>query len=145
MRTPGFSGDDLTNLLNEAAILTGGRKIISRKEIDDAINRIVAGIEGTSMTNGKSKILVAYHEVGHVIYAKSNNQVITPALLQGIHKNKIFLIWFIDIWISCRAIFAHIVGSLGGRATEEIIFGKPEVTSGTIEIGQGLTKLVFNF
>ena len=68
-RTPGFSGADLANLLNEAAILTGrrGKDAISSKEIDDAIDRIVAGLEGTVMMDGKSKSLVAYHEVGHAI------------------------------------------------------------------------------
>lgn len=69
MRTPGFSGADLANLLNEAAILTGrrGKTEISSKEIDDSIDRIVAGMEGTVMIDGKSKNLVAYHEVGHAI------------------------------------------------------------------------------
>ena len=69
MRTPGFSGEDLENLLNEVAILAGRRvkSEISAKEIDDSIDRIVAGMEGTVMTDGKNKILVAYHAVGHVI------------------------------------------------------------------------------
>ncbi len=69
MRTPGFSGADLANLLNEAAILTGrrGKTAITAKEIDDSIDRIVAGMEGTVMTDGKNKSLVAYHEVGHAI------------------------------------------------------------------------------
>lgn len=69
MRTPGFSGADLANLLNEAAILAGrrGKAAISSKEIDDSIDRIVAGMEGTVMTDGRSKSLVAYHEVGHAI------------------------------------------------------------------------------
>jgi cell division protease FtsH len=69
MRTPGFSGADLANLLNEGAILAGrrGKTTISAKEIDDSIDRIVAGMEGTIMTDGRSKSLVAYHEVGHAI------------------------------------------------------------------------------
>merc|ERR1719261_488823 len=68
-RTPGFSGADLANLLNEAAILAGRRSKteISIAEIDDSVDRIVAGMEGTPMTDGKSKSLVAYHEVGHAI------------------------------------------------------------------------------
>ena len=69
MRTPGFSGADLANLLNEATILAGrrGKSIISAKEIDDSIDMIVARIKGMVMTDGKNKSLVAYHEVGHVI------------------------------------------------------------------------------
>lgn len=71
MRTPGFSGADLANLMNEAAILAGrrGKDKITLKEIDDSIDRIVAGMEGTTMTDGKSKILVAYHEIGHAVCA----------------------------------------------------------------------------
>ena len=71
MRTPGFSGADLANLMNEAAILAGrrGKDRISVKEIDDSIDRIVAGLEGTTMTDGKSKLLVAYHEIGHAVCA----------------------------------------------------------------------------
>ena len=69
MRTPSFSVADLANLLNEAEILVGRRvkSAISAREIDDSIDRIVAGMEGTVMTDGKTKILVAYHEVGHAI------------------------------------------------------------------------------
>jgi cell division protease FtsH len=69
MRTPGFSGVDLANLLNEGAILARrrGKTTISTKEIDDSIDRIVARMEGTIMTDGRSKSPVAYHEVGHAI------------------------------------------------------------------------------
>jgi len=71
MRTPGFSGADLANLMNEAAILAGrrGKDKITLTEIDDSIDRIVAGMEGTKMIDGKSKAIVAYHEVGHAICA----------------------------------------------------------------------------
>ena len=70
-RTPGFSGADLANLLNEAAILTARRRkdAISNLEIDDAVDRVVAGMEGTPLVDGKSKRLIAYHEVGHAIVA----------------------------------------------------------------------------
>ena len=60
-RTPGFTGADLANLLNEAAILTARRRkdSISLNEIDDAVDRIVAGMEGQPLTDGKSKRLIA--------------------------------------------------------------------------------------
>ena len=69
--TENFSGADLANLMNEAAILAGrrGKERITTKDIDDSIDRIVAGLEGTTMTDGKSKMLVAYHEVGHAVCA----------------------------------------------------------------------------
>merc|ERR1712094_10372 len=68
-RVPGFSGADLANLMNEAAILCGRRNkdSITALVIDDSIDRIVAGMEGTKLTDGKVKSLVAYHEVGHAI------------------------------------------------------------------------------
>ncbi len=68
-RTPGFSGADLANLLNEAAILTARRRksAITLLEIDDAVDRVVAGMEGTPLVDSKSKRLIAYHEVGHAI------------------------------------------------------------------------------
>ena len=69
MRTPSFSGADLVNLFYEAAILAEqhGKSAISAKEIDDSIDRIVAGMEGTVMEDGKNKSLVAYHEARHAI------------------------------------------------------------------------------
>ncbi|KAH7442541.1 hypothetical protein KP509_03G093200 [Ceratopteris richardii] len=137
MRTPGFSGADLANLLNEAAILAGrrGKTAISAKEIDDSIDRIVAGMEGTVMTDGKAKSLVAYHEVGHAIcgtLTPGHDPVQKVTLIpRGQARG---LTWFIPgedpSLISKQQIFARIVGALGGRAAEEVVFGEPEVTTG---------------
>ncbi|KAF5177743.1 Atp-dependent zinc metalloprotease ftsh [Thalictrum thalictroides] len=148
MRTPGFSGADLANLLNEAAILAGrrGRTAISSKEIDDSIDRIVAGMEGTVMTDGKSKSLVAYHEVGHAICG-----TLTPGH-DAVQKVTLIprgqargLTWFIPAddptLISKQQLFARIVGGLGGRAAEEVIFGEPEVTTGAVGDLQQITGL----
>lgn len=148
MRTPGFSGADLANLLNEAAILAGRRAktAISSKEIDDSIDRIVAGMEGTVMTDGKSKSLVAYHEVGHAIcgtLTPGHDAVQKVTLIpRGQAKG---LTWFIPAddptLISKKQLFARIVGGLGGRAAEEIIFGEPEVTTGAAGDLQQITGL----
>jgi cell division protease FtsH len=148
MRTPGFSGADLANLLNEAAILTGrrGKTAISAKEIDDSIDRIVAGMEGTIMTDGKSKSLVAYHEVGHAICG-----TLTPGH-DAVQKVTLVprgqargLTWFIPgedpTLISKQQIFARVVGALGGRATEEVVFGDAEVTTGASSDLQQVTSM----
>uniref|UniRef100_A0A2N9G1M7 AAA+ ATPase domain-containing protein n=1 Tax=Fagus sylvatica TaxID=28930 RepID=A0A2N9G1M7_FAGSY len=129
MRTPGFSGADLANLLNEAAILAGrrGKTAISSKEIDDSIDRIVAGMEGTVMTDGKSKSLVAYHEVGHAICGHG----VSPGL---------FLLMTLPLSQSSSSL-PRIVGGLGGRAAEEVIFGEPEVTTGAAGDLQQITGL----
>merc|ERR1719486_1792448 len=136
-RTPGFSGADLANLLNEAAILAGRRSKteISLAEIDDSIDRIVAGMEGTPMTDGKAKSLVAYHEVGHAIcgtLTPGHDPVQKVTIIpRGQAKG---LTWFTPgedaSLISKQQIFARVVGALGGRAAEEVVFGGPEVTTG---------------
>eukprot|EP00270_Netrium_digitus_P021660 TRINITY_DN940_c0_g1_i1.p1 TRINITY_DN940_c0_g1~~TRINITY_DN940_c0_g1_i1.p1 ORF type:complete len:696 (-),score=199.61 TRINITY_DN940_c0_g1_i1:158-2245(-) len=147
-RTPGFSGADLANLLNEAAILTGrrGKTAISAKEIDDAIDRIVAGMEGTVMTDGKSKSLVAYHEVGHALCGTlmpGHDPVQKVTLIpRGQARG---LTWFIPgddpTLISKQQIFARVVGALGGRAAEEVVFGDAEVTTGASGDLQQVTSM----
>merc|ERR1712231_21149 len=124
-RTPGFSGADLANLLNEAAILATRYKktTITKNEVNQAIDRIIGGIAGTPMEDSKNKKLIAYHEVGHAITGtvlQSHDEVekitITP---RGSAKSLI-----------CRsALLARIIGTLGGRAAEQVIFGDPEVTT----------------
>jgi cell division protease FtsH len=136
-RTPGFSGADLANLLNEAAILTGrrGKSAITMAEVDDSVDRIVAGMEGTRMTDGKSKSLVAYHEVGHAIcgtLTPGHDPVQKVTLVpRGQARG---LTWFIPgedpSLISKQQIYARVVGALGGRAAEEVVFGPAEVTTG---------------
>jgi cell division protease FtsH len=148
LRTPGFSGADLSNLMNEAAILTGRRnkEAISQTEIDDSIDRIVAGMEGTRMTDGRSKMLVAYHEVGHALCA-----TLTPGH-DAVQKVTLIprgqargLTWFLPgedpSLISKAQIFARIVGALGGRAAEEVVFGDAEVTTGASSDLQQVTSM----
>merc|ERR1712188_104771 len=137
LRTPGFAGADLQNLLNEAAILAGrrGMTAITLKEVDDAVDRIVAGLEGKAMIDSKGKMLVAYHEVGHAICG-----TLTPGH-DAVQKVTLIprgqargLTWFIPgedpTLISKQQIFARIVGALGGRAAEEVVFGDSEITTG---------------
>ncbi|PIN15674.1 AAA+-type ATPase containing the peptidase M41 domain [Handroanthus impetiginosus] len=148
MRTPGFSGADLANLMNEAAILAGrrGKDTVTLKEIDDSIDRIVAGMEGTKMTDGKSKILVAYHEVGHAVCASltpGHDPVQKVTLIpRGQARG---LTWFMPgddpTLISRKQLFARIVGGLGGRAAEEVIFGEPEITTGAAGDLQQVTQI----
>src|SRR5699024_3763408 len=72
-RTPGFTGADLENLMNEAAILTAreSKKVIEMEELEEAISRVIAGPEKKSrVMTDKDKKLVAYHEAGHAVVAK---------------------------------------------------------------------------
>jgi cell division protease FtsH len=136
-RTPGFSGADLANLLNEAAILTARRRkeAITMLEIDDAVDRVVAGMEGTPLVDGKSKRLIAYHEVGHAIVGtlvKDHDPVQKVTLIPRGQAQG--LTWFIpneEQGLITRAqLMARIAGAMGGRAAEEEIFGADEVTTG---------------
>ncbi|MDJ0576979.1 MAG: ATP-dependent zinc metalloprotease FtsH2 [Xenococcaceae cyanobacterium MO_234.B1] len=136
-RTPGFSGADLANLLNEAAILTARRRkeAITMPEIDDAVDRVVAGMEGTPLVDGKSKRLIAYHEVGHAIVGtliKDHDPVQKVTLIPRGQAQG--LTWFTPNeeqgLISRSQLMARIAGAMGGRAAEEEIFGYDEVTTG---------------
>ncbi len=136
-RTPGFTGADLANLLNEAAILTARRRkdAITMLEIDDAVDRVVAGMEGTPLVDSKSKRLIGYHEIGHAIIGtlvKDHDPVQKVTLVpRGQARG---LPWFTPTddqsLISRSQILARITGALGGRAAEDVIFGDAEVTTG---------------
>jgi cell division protease FtsH len=136
-RTPGFTGADLANLLNEAAILTARRRkeAITILEIDDAVDRVVAGMEGTPLVDSKSKRLIAYHEIGHAIVGtlvKEHDPVQKVTLIPRGQAQG--LTWFMpnedQMLISKSQLMARIMGALGGRAAEEVIFGDSEVTTG---------------
>jgi cell division protease FtsH len=136
-RTPGFTGADLANLLNEAAILTARRRkdAITMAEIDDAVDRVIAGMEGTPLVDSKSKRLIAYHEVGHAIVGtlvKDHDPVQKVTLIPRGQAQG--LTWFTpseeQMLISRAQILARITGALGGRAAEDVIFGDAEVTTG---------------
>ena len=144
-RTPGFTGADLANLLNEAAILTARRRkeAITIDEINDAVDRVVAGMEGTPLVDSKSKRLIAYHEVGHAIIGtllKNHDPVQKVTLIpRGQARG---LTWFTPNeeqgLISRAQILALITSILGGRAAEEVIFGDAEITTGA---GNDLEKI----
>lgn len=147
-RTPGFTGADLANLLNEAAILTARRRkdAITMLEIDDAVDRVVAGMEGTPLIDGKSKRLIAYHEVGHAIIGtvlKEHDPVQKVTLIPRGQAQG--LTWFMPNedqgLISRSQILARITGALGGRAAEDVIFGDAEVTTGAGNDLQQVTSM----
>jgi len=136
-RTAGFSGADLENLMNESAILAARRnkKAISMDEINDATDRVIAGLEGRPLQDNAAKKLVAYHEAGHAIvgtllpYHDPVNKV--TLIPRGQAKG---LTWFTpgedQSLISAAMLKARIAGALGGRAAEQLVFGTSQVTTG---------------
>jgi cell division protease FtsH len=147
-RTPGFTGADLANLLNEAAILTARRRkdAITMLEINDAIDRVVAGMEGTPLVDSKSKRLIAYHEVGHAVIGEllpHHDSVQKVTLIpRGQARG---LTWFTPNeeqgLVSRAQLLDRITAALGGRAAEEEIFGDAEVTTGAGGDLQTVTSL----
>ena len=147
-RTPGFSGADLANLLNEAAILATRykKKTITKNEVNEAADRIIGGIAGASMEDSKNKKLVAYHEVGHAIVGsvlENHDEVEKITLIpRGGAKG---LTWFApeedQMLLSRSQLLARIITSLGGRVAEQVIFGDPEVTTGASNDLQQVTNI----
>jgi cell division protease FtsH len=147
-RTPGFSGADLANLLNEAAILATRykKKTITKTEVNDAADRIIGGIAGATMEDTKNKKLIAYHEVGHAIVGsvlENHDEVEKITLIpRGGAKG---LTWFApeedQMLLSRSALLARIITTLAGRVTEQVVFGNPEVTTGASNDLQVVTNI----
>ena len=147
-RTPGFSGADLANLLNESAILATRykKKTISKNEVNEAVDRIIGGIAGATMEDSKNKKLIAYHEVGHAIVGSvlENHDAVEKITLvpRGGAKG---LTWFApeedQMLLSRSALLARIITTLGGRVAEQVVFGDPEVTTGASNDLQQVTNI----
>lgn len=145
--TPGFVGADLENLVNEAAILTARRskKSIGQAEFEEAVERVIAGPERKSrLINPDEKKIIAYHEAGHA--------VVINTLPEGDPIHKVSIIargmaggYTLSLPIEDRSldsrkkIIATMVGLLGGRAAEELIFN--DITSGASNDIENVTKL----
>ncbi len=135
-QTPGFTGADLANLINEAALLTArtGSREISMKELEEGIMRVIAGPEKkTRVMSEKERLITAYHELGHAIVGH-----LLPNC-DPVHKVSIIsrgqaLGYTIslpteDKFLTSRAELTDTMAmTLGGRAAEEIVFG--EITTG---------------
>ena len=147
-RTPGFSGADLANLLNESAILATRykRDVITKNEVNEAVDRIIGGIAGTTMEDTKNKRLIAYHEVGHAItgsileYHDSVEKI--TLVPRGGAKG---LTWFAanedQTLISRSQLMDRITMTLSGRVAEQLIFGNTEVTTGASNDLQQVTNI----
>ncbi|WP_396122280.1 ATP-dependent zinc metalloprotease FtsH [Cyanobium sp. ATX 6A2] len=140
-RTPGFSGADLSNLLNEAAILTARRRqtTIDDVALGDALERITMGLTAAPLQDSAKKRLIAYHEVGHAL--------LTTLVPHADQLDKVTLLPrsggiggfartmpdedVLDSGLISKAyLLARMVVAMGGRAAEQVVFGPDEVTQG---------------
>ncbi|NDJ17095.1 ATP-dependent zinc metalloprotease FtsH3 [Myxacorys almedinensis] len=140
-RTPGFTGADLSNLLNEAAILAARRNLteVSMDEVNDAIDRVLAGPEKKDrVMSEKRKELVAYHEAGHALVGALMPDYDPVQKISIIPRGRAGgLTWFtpsedrMDSGLYSRSYLQNQMAvALGGRLAEEIIYGDEEVTTG---------------
>ena len=151
-RTPGFTGADLANLLNEAAILAARRNLteISMDEVNDAIDRVLAGPEKKNrVMSEKRKELVAYHEAGHALVGALMPDYDPVQKISIIPRGRAGgLTWFtpsedrMESGLYSRAYLQNQMAvALGGRLAEEIIFGEEEVTTGASNDLQQVTRV----
>lgn len=140
-RTPGFTGADLSNLLNEAAILAARRSLteVAMDEVNDAIDRIMAGPEKKDrVMSEKRKELVAYHEAGHALVGALMPDYDPVQKISIIPRGRAGgLTWFtpsedrMDSGLYSRAYLQNQMAvALGGRLAEELVYGEEEVTTG---------------
>jgi cell division protease FtsH len=135
-QTPGFTGADLANLLNEAAILAARNKkpAIGGEELEEASLRVMAGPEKRSrMITPEEKAIIAYHEVGHALVmksiAKSDPVHKVSVVSRGQALGVTIQLPLKDRYLTSKSeLIARMAAAMGGRAAEEIIFG--DVTTG---------------
>jgi cell division protease FtsH len=131
-QTPGFSGADLANVINEAALLAARHlaKQIGQQELEDAVDKVVAGPERKSRRlNEQEKRQVAYHEVGHALvaaYSKHADPVQKITIIPHGHAALGYTMQLPteDRYLANRSVLLDkLRGLLGGRAAEEVVFG----------------------
>lgn len=151
-QTPGFSGADLANLVNEAAILAAreNREKINQHDLESSIEKVMLGPERRSkVITDEERKLTAYHEVGHALVAKMLMHTDPVHKISIISRGRALgVTWFLpdhDKALESKAHFLdELAASLGGRAAEELIFGKDYITTGASNDIEKATSLARN-
>jgi cell division protease FtsH len=146
-QTAGFSGADLSNVLNEAALLAArnGQEAICQPHLDEAILRVLAGPEIKSrLITEAEKAIIAYHEVGHAIVMRcmpgADPVQKVSAIARGMALGITVQAPAEDRYLLRRSeLLAKLAGAMGGRAAEEIIFG--DVTTGASQDIEYVTSM----
>jgi cell division protease FtsH len=151
--TPGFTGADLMNLVNEAALLAARRdkRLVTHVEFEDAKEKVMMGTERRSLVvTEQEKLLVAYHEAGHAIVAlkvKAADTVHKATIIpRGRSIGMVLQLPEHDkLSMSREQMLARLAILMGGRAAEELVFGREKVTSGAgsdIERATNLARMM---
>ncbi len=150
--TPGFSGADLANIVNESALLAArkNKRIVTMSDLEEAKDKVMMGAERKSMVmTEEEKTLTAYHEGGHAIVALNENTS------DPIHKATIIprgralgMVMRLperdQLSVTREKMFGDISVAMGGRIAEELIFGYDKVTSGASSDIEMVTKMAKN-
>ena len=136
--TPGFSGADLANLVNEAALLAArkDKRYVTMQEMEDAKDKVLMGTERKSMLlTNEVKKLTAYHESGHAIVAlhlKDSDPIHKATIIpRGLSLGLVMRLPEHDkITLTKAEIEADLAVAMGGRISEELIFGSSKITTG---------------
>ena len=147
-RTTGFSGADLENLLNEAALLAARhrKKKITMEEVDEAVDRVIAGPQKKSRVfSKKERKIVAYHESGHVLcgYYLAHADIVHKVTIvpRGQAGGYAMMLPKEDRYLATKTeLLDRVTGLLGGRVAEEIVFG--EVSTGASNDFEKATSIV---
>jgi cell division protease FtsH len=147
--TPGFSGADLANLVNEAALMAArkNRRMVMQRDFEDAKDKVMMGAERKSMVMTEDeKRMTAYHEGGHALVALSvpNTDPVHKATIipRGRALGMVMQLPERDkLSMSYEQMTSRLAILMGGRVSEEIIFGKEKVTSGASSDIDQATKL----
>ena len=147
--TPGFSGADLANLVNESALLAArkSKRIVTRKEFEEARDKVMMGAERRSMVQTEDdKKLTAYHEAGHAIVSlneKADDPIHKATILpRGRALGMVMTLPERDKPSESREYLkSQISKAMGGRVAEEMIFGHDKVTTGAMQDIQSATSL----
>ncbi len=132
-KTPGFTGADLANVLNEAALLTArsNAQLIDNRALDEAIDRVMAGPQRrTRLMNDKEKLITAYHEGGHAVAAASmrNTDPVTKVTIlpRGRALGYTMVLPLEDKYsVTRNELLDQLAYAMGGRVAEEIVFHDP--------------------
>ena len=148
VRTPGFAGADLANVVNEAALLAARRdkNFITMSELEEAIERSVAGLERKSrVLNEKERRIVAYHEAGHAIVGEVLPEANPVQKISIVSRGIAALGYTLNMPLEDRYLMTKeeledsLAAILGGRAAEEIVFG--EISTGAANDLQQATQM----
>ncbi len=150
--TPGFSGADLANLVNESALLAArkNKRVVTMSDIEDAKDKVMMGAERRSMVMTEDeKKLTAYHEGGHAIVAlneKASDPIHKATIIpRGRALGMVMRLPERDqLSITREKMYSDIAVAMGGRIAEEIIFGHDKVTSGASSDIDMVTKMAKN-